>query len=212
MLDKAKMILAGGNMVADLKSRYPTMLVESVMAEAYGSILASMFEQYKRGTLGKDQFSLDVYTQTYTPNTTTPFTVLYDTEREEWYSLFPKDAVVLLDNEHIRMIAPLKDQNAAFAPVALGATPIFSELEVNSLSDIAEYYIEGKKIFYRFPIVNYTDLILKMVTAFEDLDDNDVVDEPYIMTKTGLYTIYDYVKQRLQTMPPTKQTEDNETM
>jgi hypothetical protein len=182
------------------------------MSEAYDSLIGAAFEQSKTGILNKDPFTLDAYSKTFTPYTTPPVVVQFDSDRNEWYADLPKAIVVLKDNEGIRMIAPLKDQGAAFAPVTIGATPIFSELEVNSLSDIGEYYLEENRIWFRFPVVNYTELIMKLIVSFFDLDDNDYTDEPTIMTKSGLYTIYDYVKQRLQTMPPTKQTNDNETM
>ena len=90
---------------------------------------------------------------------------------------------------------------------------IRSSLVVSQINSKFTYKLEGtKRIWFEFPIAPITDLIMKLVVPFDDLDDLDDVDEPSMMTKSGLFTIYDYVKQNLLPMPPTKQTEDNTTV
>lgn len=176
MLDKCKMRLAGGNMTADQMSRYNTPLVESTLAEGYDTLLAEMFSRSRSGLMGLDEFLPDSYTKTFTSQTNPPVVVQFHPHRNEWYADLPKPILSLPYNEGIRLIAPISDQSSAFTIVALGSVPVFSELDVNLLSDTAEAYQEGNRVYFRFPITNFTDLIMKLVVSFDDLDDEDFVD------------------------------------
>lgn len=209
ILEIAEAQLAGGIMTADQESRYPRWLVRDILAMGYDSLLSTAYEQSRTGIFRKDDFLLDNYSVYFTPNTNPPVVVQYDPIRKKYYCDLPKPVLVLKDNAGIRLICPVTNESAAGIPVTIGASVIRSSLVVSQINPRFTYKLEGtKRIWFEFPITPITDLMIKMVVPFDDLDDLDDVDEPAIMSKNGLYTIYDYVKQNLLTMPPTKQTEN----
>lgn len=210
ILETAEAMLTGGVMTADMLSRYPRWLVRQVLAVGYNSILDSNFQQARSGLFNKDQFLLDNYSVTFTPTTNPPVVVQYDPERKKYYCNLPKPVMVLKSNEAIRLICPVKNEAGAGVPVTQVGSVIRSSLTVSQINPRFTYTLEGtRKVWFNFPIIPYTNLMMKLVIPFDDLDDMDEVDEPTIMTKSGLFTIYDYVKQNLIPMPPTKQTENN---
>ena len=210
ILETAEAMLAGGVMTADQKSRYPRWLVRNVLARGYDSLIASAFEQSRTGMTKKDEFLLDNYSVTYTPSTDNPVVVQYNTERQKYYCDLPADIIVLKDNSGIRLITPLTNEAGAGVLVTSVASVIRSSLTVSQINTRFTYRLEGtKRVWFEFPIVVIEDLIMRLIPTFDALSDMDEVDEPSMMTKNGLFTIYDYVKQNLIPMPPTKQTEDN---
>lgn len=209
MLETAESELAGGNMTADMRARFPRWLVRNVLATGYDKLLRGMFEQYQQGIFNKDQFLLDNYTVTYTPTSTYPVVVLFDEERKKWYFDEPRPIITLRNNEGIRLICPVTNEEGYGVPVTIGASPIRKSLTVSKINTRFTYYQERNRVWLDFPIAPIIGLMIKQVTAFSHLDDNDVVDVPGIMTKNGMFTVYEYVKQTLLTMPPTKQTENN---
>ena len=210
ILERAEAELAGGNMTADMKSRYPRWLVRQVLSKGYDSILADSYEQYRQGIFAKDQFLLDNYTVTFTPTTNPPVVVQYDTERKRYYCDLPKSVLVLRHNEGIRLVCPVENEAGAGIPIQNTASVIRKPLTVSAINPRFTYTLEGtKRIWFTFPIVPYTALMIKMVVPFDELEDFDEVDEPAIMTKNGIYTLYNYVMENLLRMPITKQTENN---
>lgn len=210
IIETAESMLAGGVMTADKRSRYPRWLVRSVLALGYDNLLSQLFENSRTGVFRKDEFKLDNYTSTFTPTTDPPVVVQYDSERGKYYSVLPKPIMELKDNEGIRLIAPLTNEGGAGIPVTQVASVIRQSLVVSQINPRFTYKLENDRVYYEFPVVPITELIMKLVVRFESLDDYDFVDEPAVMTGRGLYTIYNYVKDNLIPIPVTKQTENND--
>lgn len=212
IIETMESMLAGGTMTADQQSRYPRWLVRSMLAVAYDSIISGNFEKGGNGMFRKDQFLLDNYVTVYTPETVPPVVVEYDSVRKKYFSILPKPIIELKNNDGIRLICPVENEAGYGIPVTQLASVIRTALLVSKVNPRFTYKVENDRVYFEFPIVPYTSLMMKLIVRFDDLDDLDVVDEPTIMTKNGIFTIYDYVKQNLITMPPTKQTEDNATV
>lgn len=210
ILETAESLLVGGPMNADQRSRYPRWLVTSVLSKGYDSLLSSQFEQWRSGMFPKNQFLLDNYTKTYTPQTTPPVVVQYDTVRKQYYIDLPSPVIALANNDGIRLVSPTENESGYGVPVTTVQSAIRSSLTVSKINTRFTYRIERTRLWLTFPIVVMENLMLKLVVPFDSLTDLDEVDEPAIMTKNGLYTIYDYVKQNLIPMPVTKQTENND--
>lgn len=209
MLETAESLLAGGDMSADMRNRFPRWLVRQVLAASYDKILVGMFEDYRKGIFNKNQFLLDNFAVTYTSTSEFPVVVQYDEQRKRYFCNLPRPIVTLPDNEGIRLICPVTDESGAFVPLAKGASVVRRSLTVSKINPRPTFWEERNTVWFDFPILPITDLMIKQVTAFQYLDDNDVVDEPGIMTKNGMFTIYEYVKQTLLAMPNTKLTENN---
>lgn len=210
IIESCEAMLAGGRMTADMRARYPRWNVVSVLATGYDSLLASQYQQYRKGIFNKDQFSLDNYSVIFSPTTTPPVVIQQDTVRGDYYCVLPKPVIQLPDNEGIRWIAPVGNEAGAGVPVTQVASIIRSSLVVSEINPRFTFKLERDTIRLNFPIVPITNLMMSLVVPFDDLEDNDLVDEPSIMSKNGLYTIYDYAKQNLLAMPITKQTENND--
>ncbi len=210
IIETAESMLAGGVMTADKRSRYPRWLVRSVLSLAYDNLLSQLFENSRTGVFRKDEFKLDNYTQTFPSDTNPAPVVEYDPVRKKYFSVLPKPIMELKDNEGIRLIAPLSNEAGFGIPVTQVASAIRAALVVSQINPRFTYKLENDRVYYEFPITPITELIMKLVVRFDDLDDLDFVDEPVVMTGRGLYTIYNYVKENLIPIPITKQTENND--
>lgn len=207
LIEKIQDALAGGEMVADLQSRYHPDIIASHVAEAYDFLLVNGYRQSSASVRGKDHSMLDNYTKTFPA-----VPVEYDSEREENFVDLPVPVVVLPDNDGIRMVAYQKDQTKQLAPISNNANFVFSELECGIISEQGTYYVETNRIYTQFVGIPPKNVLLKLVVSFDDLEDNDYIDEPNLVTKSGVLTIYDIVMGRLSNKSPEKVVDDNNSM
>lgn len=207
LIEKIQDALAGGEMVADLQSKFHPEIIASHIAEAYDFLLVNAYRQASASVKGKDSSMLDNYTKTF------PFVpVQYDSIRDEYFVDLPVPVIVLPDNDGIRMVSYQKDQTKQLVPISNNANFVFSELECGQISEQGTYYVETKKIFTQFVGIPPTHVLLKLVVSFDDLEDDDYIGEPNLVTKSGVLTIYDLVIGRLANKPPEKVVNDNNSM
>lgn len=196
--------LAGGIPVADLLGRYSPMLVDRVIGECYDALLANAYRQSSAAKGTSDLAMLDAYTKAF-PNVS----VLYDTEREEYYSALPAPIIILPEGMGIRFISWMKDQATQFIPITNNALSVFDELEVSKTSTLPTYYIEANTVYFNFLGEPLSNVLMKLVPSYFYLNDEDYVGDPQIVGKVGFVTVTDMVRQKLLTMPPEDTANDN---
>lgn len=194
ILEKILHVLNGGDSMADQAAVYHPAMVAEMIGESYENIIAANLASPQSKT---DNFRLDNFTKAYTP-----VPVQYDVLRMEYYSTLPVEILSLPSQKGVRFISPVHDQSYQYIPRSNNASVVYSALEVSEVDDTPKYYVEDGKVFYAFPGVVPTEVLMKLCPAFTALGDNDEIELPTISTRQGLITIYDDVVRRFRTMPP----------
>lgn len=187
--------LNGGDSVDDTQSRFHPAMVEENIGDIYKNLISSLVTS---SMLGKnDNFQLDFYTKTFTD-----VPVAYDEERCEYYSELPCQIIDLPFQKGVRFISPVQDQSSQFVPRSNNSSVVFDALEVGMVEQLPKYYYENGKVYYKFSGTTYPEVLMKLCPTFFDLDDDDEVAMPAILTKNGVVTLHDLVVNRMRGMAP----------
>lgn len=201
LIDKISSLANGGDNTPDTRYRYHPSDIEAVIDSEYINILNSIYRP-------EEDMDMDMYSQPY------HIDVLFDENRNEFYSVLPVDVVPLPENSGIRLVSPLQDQSVQIVPISNNGNFIFSKLESQMWSESATYYIEksnqsGYRLYYQFRGEEYKKLLIKLITTFETMKYDTKVIEPSVMTKTSLLTLSDIVISKLRNQPAVSLSNDN---
>ena len=100
--------------------------------------------------------------------------VLFDEDRNEFYSNLPARAAILPDDLGILQVSPMQDQQLIFIKRKHGALAVFRNLEAGNLLGRTSYYVEGEKIFYINIPKYYKDkgVLVKQIANVDGIDEN----------------------------------------
>ncbi len=134
--------------------------------------------------------------------------VSYDSDRDEYYSNLPSRFASLPQNRGIRLVSQMQNQSGAFIQIANGGLFAFNGLEADSLGGASGYYVEGQKIYYKnLDHVHVKQVLIKMITAVESLDEDAVIPIPSAMESLLL----DKVIEKMEIPKNTPQDKTNDT-
>ena len=181
--------LAGGDAPAQIQGQYSIQEIELYLTMAFNDVLASA---WKESPSLVDDFvrSKKIALQT-------------DTTRDERYVVIPSGVLPLPSNQGIIQIRQPKNPNMAFALIDINALPILSELEVGVIDNRVGYYAEGTKVYFDEHLPSIVEeLLVKWITPFEGLGDEDEVSVPGGNNQVVFDTVY---KLMLKTQAPVNQ-------
>ncbi len=196
LIEKVQDILNGGDQTSDQISRYHNEIISLNISDVYENMLLSMYKQSTVGAANVGAGFLDVYTKSF-PNTK----VLFDKERCEYYIDTPVKYVQLPQNRGIRWISAMNGDSMPFYALDNNANWALGQLEVGKLNNNPTYYVENGVVWLDLKGEKLSEVMYKIVPVFDNLDDDDLIKEPTIVTKNGLLTITDVVVQRLINKP-----------
>lgn len=170
LIDLVKRNLGGGDMPAELKSRFHPNEISKYIEMVYDDIFDAIC---KEGIKYGDYSALDNYLNTYI------FATKYDSVREQYYIVLDPQPVPLPNNLGIRQVSPPKDQTFAFALVDDSSASVWDALESDYVSDVAGYSPEGNNIYFdnKYPR-GLENVMVKQLVPFSSLRDNDSVFVP----------------------------------
>ena len=190
--------LAGGDCPQELKGKYHPEIVSKHIGIAMNYLMQNIVvkEAERSGTS-----VYDAYTKTFKN-----IEVLFDSDRNEKYSVLPCSIIVLPENRGVRMISPMHDQKTNFVYRANNSVSIYGHLDVNFVSDRTRFYVEGSTVFYDEHLSDdINKVLMKLIPEFDSLDDDDEVGIPSAYGKL----IFDLVIQSMLGKPPEKMSNDN---
>lgn len=191
--------LAGGACPSDLRGKYHPEIVSKYWEMCYGEIL---YQINANAIDYRDFGQLDSYVKAYKD-----VPVLYDSSRDEHYSLLPASVVQFPKNRGIRSISPSQDQRAKFWYSDNNTDDVYSELEVGKIINRVRYYVENNKVYYRNYDPNFTKLLFKLVVPFSEFSDTENIAIPAQQNAQVFNMIVNLLRQK----PAEKNTNDNQT-
>lgn len=145
---------------------------------------------------------LDLYVKTYMP-----IDVYFDTDRNESYIFMPVRLFQFRRFNGIRLICPTKDQSFAFLMRANNSSFVYSNLEVDFVSNRPRYYIESRKVFFSNMDDNITKVMIKCIPSVDELNDQEDIPMP---AGRGLSIITNAINMMLN-RPKADQSGDNQS-
>lgn len=195
-IDLTRRVLAGGDTPAELRGAYHPRAVEKLLALAFDSLLNSNATEREnmRDEMGQDSWKYDALTKPYFVE------IKKDTARKRYYSDLPVTPMSINNNSGIRMICPKEEEETQFLPRRFTDTYLMNGLDVNQMSGLIFYTVEGiNKVYYSGEINScWKEVMMKIAIGFDELDDNDVVTVP----DGKDIQIFDLVRQILGNMNP----------
>jgi hypothetical protein len=174
-IELVKRNLSGGDSPVELRGRNHEREIELYLAIAFDTILNrknSQFQEMSAET-GKDSWKWDALTKPYMLDIKT------DTVRGRSYSDLPVSILSIVNNAGIRMVFPVKEESSAFLPRWQTDTFLMDGLDVNLVTGLIYYTVEGQKIYYSGDInCNWTSVMAKLVLKFNEFEDEDEVSVP----------------------------------
>lgn len=160
-------LLSGGNPVVDTKGKFHQLRVEKAIGIAFSTLIG---QAVQNTAISNDYSVLDWYVKAYKD-----VPVLFDQERNEYYSVPPATVMPLIKLASYRLISPMKDQSFAFAPQSASSVPVFSQLEVSRVISVPSFSVEHNRIWYEKIGPGIDKVLIKAVTKFEDFEDTDEI-------------------------------------
>lgn len=161
--------LSGGDAPAEMRGKYHPAVIELYLDMAFSDILQEEFQN-----AGSDFTIFDSFAKPY------KCIVKKDDDREQKYFDLPVTLIPLRPKQAaIRSISLYNGERLAFAPIQNASMPMWDELEAMKIDDTCSYSIEGSRVefFMNAPLTG-AEILVKMITPFADLLDNDDVFVP----------------------------------
>lgn len=191
--------LAGGDCPQELKGKYHPEIVKHHITLALNYLIQDIV--YKEAERKNNFGYLDSYTKAFKN-----VEVLYDSDRDEKYSILPKTIVPLPKNRGLRMISAMKEQRYSFLYRDNNTVNIYGDLDVDSICSIPRFYVESDKVFYSEHLSDDIDKVLmKLVVDFSAYEDEDEVAIPSGYGKL----VFDLVFQSMMQKGAEKMSNDN---
>lgn len=191
--------LAGGDKSNAEVSRMHPEIIQKYIDMAFDKIV---WEDYQMSEKKQDFSVLDSYLQSFKN-----VAVLYDSDRDEYYSVLPAPIGNIPLSRSVRLISPMKNQSYAFIYRANNSKTIYDELEVSAVETRPRFYIENDNVYYdniQYPYIS--KVLVKMVATLSSLEDDEEVQMP-LGTE---YRIFDYVMQYLSKKLATPEDVNND--
>ena len=189
--------LAGGACPADLRGKYHPRVVEELFGLVYSDII---YQVHANAVRYKDFSQFDNYVKSYGN-----VPVLYDQDRDEYYSVIPGAFINLPENRGIRMVAPMQSQKDKLWYTENNNADVREELEGQIVVNYMSYYIESGKTYYRNFDSTFTKFLFKLVSPVSAFDDEDQLGLP----ATQATSVFNMLTDMLRKRPMEKQTNDN---
>lgn len=162
--------LSGGDITHDLKSKYHPVVISKHIEMAYSAYAKRMFQEAK--STGNHS-NLDSFTKVFED-----VDVLYNDKRKKYYSILPSEILQLPDGGGIRSISPMEEEEYQFGYIENNSMPVYMELELSKIGDVATYMIESNNVIYQNLPADITKLLMKLIVPFSSLSKNDNVGLP----------------------------------
>lgn len=186
--------LHGGNVVADLSSKYDPRIISYHIGMIFNQIFYETFR--------KNASELDLYSQEYDG-----VKVLKSPETNEYYSELPNTLVQMPFSAGIRQIrgSGLLEESITFKPTTASQASVLSRGQLGEANNDIWYYVMGKNVYYVFMDENITSVKIVMLSPFQDLEDTA---EIYIPSGKE-ETLFQAVINSFTNMPPQDKRNDN---
>jgi len=141
----------------------------------------------------------------------TPFknvAVNTDNDTLEKYSELPAPLISLKNNRGLHRVSEMENTEDAFTQVANGSHDVFSILDVHYLNEKTEYYLQGKRIYYRNIRPTVDKVLIKMVAGISALDLDAPIPIPSIVEDQFVQRIIDMLDEQKSTTQD-KMNDDN---
>lgn len=209
-MQKAKFIellrheLVGGIPTADDLSKYPDRTLAAYAGHMYDLILLEIYQSVKHS---RAFHVFDTLVKTYKVK------VLYDNDREEYYSVMPDAGFSSIPNDvAIRKVRPLKDPEREFGVIDMVSQINFSHDMGNQIIDTTSYYHDSAgRIYYYQMEQEYGEskpsVYMSIVVPFSAFSDEDFIPEPNSMRGS----LFDMTISLIRTprIKPSDMTPDN---
>jgi hypothetical protein len=175
LIELVKRQLTGGDSPAVARGRFHDREIALYIGMVFDSLIGqgNSVTQNKMAELGMDSWVYDALTKSY------QLDILEDTDRKRFYSTLPINVLSVVDNNGIRMITPWQDESVAFFPRRETDTFLMNDLDVNQISGLIYYALEGNKIYYSGDInCDWEKVRAKLVLKFSEFEDTDDIDIP----------------------------------
>ena len=187
LIELAQESLAGGDVSAELRGKYPKPVIELYLDMAYSDVMQEEFEK-----AGSDMTIFD--------NAARPYKVLvdYNKDTEMRFFALPVQLIPLRPNQAaIRSISMYKGQQVAFAPISNSSIPVWNELEAMGIDSTCSYMIEDNNVvLYRNAPQVGAEIMVKIITPFSELSDTDNVTVPGGKNEMLFQRMYSFMSLR----------------
>lgn len=174
-IELVKRNLDGGDAPVELRGRNHEREIELYLSIAFDTVLnrkASQFQEMAAET-GKDSWKWDALTKPYVLDIKT------DSVRDRKYSDLPAAVLSIVNNAGVRMVFPVKEESSAFLPRWQTDTFLMDGLDVNLVTGLIYYTVEGQKIYYSGDMnCNWTSVMAKLVLKFNEFESDDEISVP----------------------------------
>lgn len=174
-IELIKRNIDGGDAPAELRGRNHEREIELYIAAAFDTVLnrKQSQRQEQMADTGKDSWKWDALTKPYI------LPIKTDTVRDRKYSELPVSILSITNNAGIRMVFPVKEEASAFFPRWQTDTFLMDGLDVNLITGLIYYTLEGNKIYYSGDMnCKWTDVMAKLVLRFNEFDSDDEIGVP----------------------------------
>jgi hypothetical protein len=166
--------LAGGEVPADVRGKYHENVIALYLGLAYNTALWNLTKVSKAT---RKSSSLDQYIKTFDVDKTD---IKCDDKSKEFYIETPADIPQTMGGQAVRYVGSPVKGSRGWLYRNPTAHDVFNELDVNLVDQSPRYSIDGDRI-YIFNILdtNLPECVrVKMLTSFEDYDDDDEIPIP----------------------------------
>ena len=165
----------GGSAGQEIKSRYHPEILSTYVGLAFDALMNGS-NSNKADVMVEMGWSLWTY-DTITKFYTQP--ILFDSFRKRYYVELPVNVQTINNNEGVRMLFPTEEEQSVFLPRRQNDVFLMDGLDVNQLSGMIFYNVEGTKLMLSGDInCKWTQVSMKLAVAFNDLEDDDEISTP----------------------------------
>lgn len=167
--------LGGGDSPSELRSRYHEREIELYLGVAFDTIMNRKLSQKQEleSDLGYSAWRYDALTKSFVLD------ILHDNVRNRKYAVLPASILSITNNDGIRMITPTQEETTAFLPRKIVDNFLMNGLDVNTITGLIYYTLEGNKIYFTGAMdCNWTQVLAKLALRFTEFDDNDEINLP----------------------------------
>lgn len=181
---------SGGASPADLRGRYDERIMERYFEMFY---LDTIYNIHRNAVVYSDYAQFDAYAKPYEN-----VPILFNENRNEYYSVLPATPVSLPKNRGIRQISPMQSQEYKFWPAKNNDADVRTALEGQSVIGYTSYYRESGNVFYRALNEIYIDkgLLFKLIVPLSEFDDSENIEIPAMNTSQIFQAIVDLMRGR----------------
>ena len=194
--------VAAGETTATIYKKMHYNEVSKLISLVFDTLIWQAYEKYSEK---RDPSVFDNYILSY-PNPYTnenPVPVLKEPKTGRYYSILPVPPLPMPKNMAIRHIGPTADEGTGFQYRNVSSTRIFSGLEIDSISDVIEYSVEGMTVYYHRFDDNIREVSMKLLPHFSDIDDDQQIFLPMGTSTILFQAVTDALTGRMQIPEPT---------